>query len=117
MPGEVRRHRARITTVGADGGAGQDTIGSIRLARGGTNRRPSLLIDASLEAEKRALRRLVVDCSAERAGTNARRLIHCALQREAAGCVGEASGSAGDAVDLVFAHEPWCGALTNDEAA
>ena len=28
VPGEVLRHRARMTTVGADGGAGQDTIGS-----------------------------------------------------------------------------------------
>ena len=43
---------------------------------------------------------LVVDGSAQRAGAHARRLIHRAVQREAAGCVGEASRSAGDRVDL-----------------
>ena len=49
---------------------------------------------------RRALCHLVVDGSAERAGTSARRLIQGAFQRETAGCVGEASRSAGDGVDL-----------------
>jgi len=42
----------------------------------------------------------VVDRSAERAGTNARRLLQGALQRESTGRVGEASRSACDGVDL-----------------
>src|SRR5262249_2817049 len=43
---------------------------------------------------------LAVDGSGERAGTNPRRLLQGAFQREAAGCVGEAPRTAGDGVVL-----------------
>jgi hypothetical protein len=54
---------------------------------------------------KPALRHLVVDDSAERAGTNARRLIQRAFQRESAGCVSEASSPAADHAER--AGRPW----------